>query len=118
MITLVLGQQTTASIILDTQTQAQQLFNVLMSINRLGYAIDALTPEGFKDGRHWMERMAFLDIRIGSVIASLTLDGGHQQGTNSEVANIFTAAIANQNMDGLRYISSSVESVGASGNSS
>lgn len=114
MMTLVLSYGRTASIILSTQSQAEQLFSVLRSLNRLGAAIDATMPISFNDGRNWMERLRFIGISIGSVVPTLSMDTGNFVGSNSAAASAVTTGLSTSNIDGLTYLSSSIEAVGGS----
>ena len=113
MITIVLGPRTTGSIILSTQSQAEQLFSALRSLNRIGNAINAITPASFNDGRNWQERLKFMGITIGSLIVSTTMATGNFEGSNSQAAAAMTSALSSGSLDGMTYMSSSIEAVGS-----
>ena len=110
---MVLGPRSTGSIILSSQSQTQQMFNALRSLNRVGNAINALLPSAFNDGRDWRERLRFFGITVGSIITVISLDAGNYVGTNTQVSTDVTNSLANGDMDGLSYISSSIEAVGS-----
>lgn len=108
---LIIGPGSSADRIFSaSDSDNQQLFLSLRALNRLGNAIDAILPAGFKTSEDWRYRLRFSSFSTGSVASNFNVEAGSYTNGN-DAKNDLSNALAN-GIDGASVVSSTITTNG------